>query len=61
MSDEGKSTVALPINKNRGDIQSWTNYCQIKHMSHAMKLRERETEQILKRKINIFENQFGFM
>ena len=28
-----KSTL-IPINKNKGDIQNYTNYCEIKLMSH---------------------------
>jgi hypothetical protein len=37
MPDEWRSTL-VPIFKNKGDIQSCTNYREIKLMSHTMKL-----------------------
>jgi hypothetical protein len=43
MPDEWKSTL-VPIVKNKGDIQSCTNYLGIKLMSHTMKLWERVIE-----------------
>ena len=39
MPDEWKS-ILVPIYKNKGDIQSYTNYRGIKLMSHTMKLWE---------------------
>ena len=61
MTDEWRKSVVVPIYKNKGDIQNYTNYCEIKLMSHTMKLWERVMEQRLKQKIKISENQFGFM
>ena len=61
MSDEWRRNVVVPIYKNKGDIQNYTNYCEIKLMSHTMKLWERVMEQRLKQKIKISENQIGFM
>ena len=38
MSDEWRRSILVPIYKNKGDIQSYTNYRGIKLMSHTMKL-----------------------
>jgi hypothetical protein len=38
MSDEWRRSILVPIFKNKGDIQSCTNYRGIKLMSHTMKL-----------------------
>jgi hypothetical protein len=60
MSDEWKSTL-VQIFKNKGDIQSCTNYRDIKLMSHTMKLWERVIEHCLRGMTHITMNQFGFM
>ena len=51
----------VPIYKNKGDIQSCTNYRGIKLMSHTMKLWERVIEHRLRAITRISMNQFGFM
>jgi hypothetical protein len=38
MSDEWRRSILVPIFKNKGDVQSCTNYQGIKLMSHTMKL-----------------------
>ena len=38
MPDEWRRSILVPIFKNKGDIQSCTNYRGIKLMSHTMKL-----------------------
>jgi hypothetical protein len=48
MSDEWRRSILVPIFKNKGDIQSCTNYRGIKLMSHTMKLWERVIEHRLK-------------
>ena len=60
MPDEWRSTL-VPIFKNKGDIQSCTNYRGIKLMSHTMKLWERVIEHRLRGMTHITMNQFGFM
>ena len=40
MPDEWRRSILVPIYKNKGDIQSCTNYRRIKLMSHTMKLWE---------------------
>ena len=58
--DEWRS-ILFSIFKNKGDIQSCTNYRGIKLMSHTMKLWERVIEHRLRRMTNVSKNQFGFM
>jgi hypothetical protein len=38
MPDEWRRCILVPIFKNKGDIQSCTNYKEIKLMSHTMNL-----------------------
>ena len=48
MLEEWRKNILVPIYKNKGDIQSCTNYRGIKLMSHTMKLWERVIEQRLR-------------
>ena len=59
-NDEWRS-ILVPIYKNKGDIQSCTNYREIKLMSHTMKLWERVIEHHLRAIMRVSMNQFGFM
>ena len=61
MPDEWRRSILVPIFKNKGDVQSCTNYRGIKLMSHTMKLWERIIEHRLRGVTNVTENQFGFM
>jgi hypothetical protein len=61
MPDEWRRSMLVSIFKNKGDVQSCTNYRRIKLMSHTMKLRERIIEHCLRGVTNVTENQFGFM
>ncbi|KAK3509487.1 hypothetical protein QTP70_035130, partial [Hemibagrus guttatus] len=45
----------------RGDVQSCSNYREIKLMSHTMKLWERVVEARLRKVVEICEQQYGFM
>ena len=47
MPEEWRRSILVPIYKNKGDIQSYTNYRGIKLMSHTMKLWERVIEERL--------------
>jgi hypothetical protein len=60
MPDEWRRSILVPIFKNKGDIQSCTNYRGIKLMSHTMKLWESDRAPF-KKTNNVFKNQFGFM
>jgi Reverse transcriptase (RNA-dependent DNA polymerase) len=61
MPDELRRSILVPIIKNKGDIQSYTNYRGIKLMSHTMKLWERVIEHRLRKLTTVSKNQFGFM
>ncbi|KAK3546072.1 hypothetical protein QTP70_019989, partial [Hemibagrus guttatus] len=54
-------SVLVPIFKNKGDMQSCSNYRGIKLMSHTMKLWERVVEARLRKVVGICEQQYGFM
>ena len=57
MPDQWRS-VLVPIFKNKGDVQSCSNY---RGISHTMKLWERVIEASLRREVTINEQQYGFM
>jgi len=61
MPEEWRRSILVPIFKNKGDVQSCTNYRGIKLMSHTMKLWERVIEHRLRRLTSVTKNQFGFM
>jgi hypothetical protein len=61
MPEEWRRSILVPIFKNKGDVQSCTNYRGIKLMSHMMKLWERVIEHRLRRLTRVTQNQFGFM
>jgi Reverse transcriptase (RNA-dependent DNA polymerase) len=60
MPDEWRRSILVPILKNKGDIQSCTNYREIKLMSHTIKFWERVIEHRLIKLTIISKNQFGF-
>ncbi|KAK3551815.1 hypothetical protein QTP70_027241 [Hemibagrus guttatus] len=61
MPEEWRRSVLVPIFKNKGDVQSCSNYRGIKLMSHTMKLWERVVEARLRKVVEICEQQYGFM
>jgi hypothetical protein len=61
MPDGWRPSILVPIFKNKGCVQSYTNYRRIRLMSHTMKLWERIIEHRLRGVTNVTENQFGFM
>ena len=61
MPEEWRLSEVIPIYKNKGDVQSCSNYRGIKLLSHTMKLWERVIEMRLRRVTKVAENQFGFM
>jgi hypothetical protein len=60
MPDEWRSII-VPIFKNKRDIQSYTNYREIKLMSHTMKLWEKVIKYRLRKLTTVSKNQFGFI
>jgi hypothetical protein len=61
MPNEWRRSILVPIFKNKGVVQSCTNYQGIKLMSHTIKLWERIIEHRLRGVTNVTEKQFGFM
>jgi hypothetical protein len=61
MPDEWRKSILVLIFKNKGDIQSYTNYRGIKLMSRTIKFWERVIEHRLRKLIIFSKNQFGFM
>ncbi|KAK3570610.1 hypothetical protein QTP86_023799, partial [Hemibagrus guttatus] len=61
MPEEWRRSVLVPIFKNKGEVQIFSNYRGIKLMSHTMKLWERVVEARLRKVVEICEQQYGFM
>ncbi|KAK3543295.1 hypothetical protein QTP70_014042 [Hemibagrus guttatus] len=61
MPEVWRRSVLVPIFKNKGDVQSCSNYRGIKLMSHTMKVWERVVEARLRQVVEICEQQYGFM
>ncbi|KAK3517653.1 hypothetical protein QTP70_014779 [Hemibagrus guttatus] len=61
MLEEWRRSVVVPIFKNKGDVQSCSNYRGIMLMSHTMKLWERVVEARLRKVVEICEQKYGFM
>ena len=56
MPEEWRRSILVPIFKNKGDVQSCTNYHGIKLMSHMMKLWERVFEHCLRGVTSVTQN-----
>ena len=61
MPEEWRDSVIIPIFKNKGDRQSYSNYIGIKLIGHTMKLWERIIERRLRRYLIFSNQQYGFM
>ena len=61
MPEEWTKSTLVPIYKNKGDVQSCSNYRGIKLMSHTMKIWERVIDGRIRKDINISNEQFGFV
>ncbi|KAJ0851513.1 hypothetical protein HanPSC8_Chr13g0592981 [Helianthus annuus] len=61
MPDQWRSSVVVPLYKNKGDVQCCGNYRGIKLLSHTMKLWERIIETRIRREIketsNVWETE----
>ena len=53
--EEWRNSVLIPIFKNKGDVQSCSNYRGIKLISHTMKLLERVVERKLRSELTFSE------
>ena len=61
MPEEWRASVLIPIFKNKGDVQSFSNYRGITLISHTMKLWERVVERRLRSELPFSEQQYGFI
>ncbi|XP_047469150.1 uncharacterized protein LOC125025221 [Penaeus chinensis] len=61
MPDEWRDSTLIPIFKNKGDIQYCGNYRGIKLTSHTLKMWERIIDKILRSRVGVSDQQFGFM
>src|SRR3954465_1011087 len=61
MPEEWRRSILVPIFKNKGDVQSCTNYHEIKLMIHTMNPWERVIEHRVRGMTRVTKNQFGFM
>ena len=61
MSEEWRRSVLIPIYKKKGDAQCYGNYKGIKLINHTMKIWERIIEARLRNRVEINEQQYGFM
>ena len=61
MPDEWKTSVIVPIFKEKGDVMSCGSYRGVKLLKHAMKIVERVLERQIRTLVNLNEMQFGFM
>ena len=61
MPEECRDSMLIPIFKNKGDVQSRSNYRGIKLIGHTMKLWERIIERRLRRDLTFNNQQYGFM
>ena len=61
MPEEWRDSILIPIFKDKGDVQSCSNYRGIKLISHSMKLWERVVERRLRSELTFSEQQYGFM
>ena len=59
--EEWRDSVLIPIFKNKGDVQSCSNYRGIKLISHTMKLWESIVEKRLRRDLKFSNQQYGFI
>lgn len=51
----------VPIYKNKGDFPNCSNYNGIKLVNYTVKLWEKVTDETLRIRIGVSDNQFGFM
>ena len=61
MPEEWKKSVLIPIYKNKWDAQCCNTYRGIKLISHTMKVWQRIIKARLRDRVEISEQQYGFM
>ena len=61
LPDEWKTSVIVPILKQKGDVMSCGSYRGVKLLEHGMKIVERILKRRIRTPVNLNEMQFGFM
>ena len=61
IQDEWRESVLVPIYEEKGDVQECQNYWGVKLLSHTMKIWERIVDKRVRGKVDVAEEQFGFM
>ncbi|XP_063590671.1 uncharacterized protein LOC134767573 [Penaeus indicus] len=61
MPDDWRSSIIIPICKNKGNVQDCGNYHGIKLTSHTLKIWERVIDVRLRTMVHVGEEQFDFM
>lgn len=61
MSEERRRSILVPIFRNKGDMQSCSNYRGIKLMSYNMNIWKKVVEARLRGEVMISDQQYGFM
>ena len=61
MPEEWKTSVVVPIFKEKGEVMDCGEYTGVKLLEHAMKIVERVLENRIRGLVTIDEMQFGFM
>ena len=59
--EDWKSSMVLPIYKEKGDLMECGSYRGIKLLEHAMKVVERMFEHRIRQQVEVDDMQFGFM
>ena len=60
MPDEWKTSVIVPICKEKGGVMSCGSYRGVKLLEHAMKIVERVLERRIRTLVHLNKMQFGF-
>ena len=60
MPDEWKTSVIVPIFKEKGDVMNCGSYRGVKLLEHAIKIVERVPDRRIRTLVNLNEMQFGF-
>ena len=59
--EEWNKSILVPIFKDKGDMQCYSSYREIKLMIHIMRIWKRRVEARLREEVMICEQKYGFM
>ena len=61
MPESWKRSTVVPLYKGKGNVLECGNYCTIKLLEHGTKVMERVFKKILRKMVEIREEQYGFV